>query len=112
MNIGQLARKLGLSTRTIRHYEQIGLLSPARRTSAGYRVYDEEDLVRLQQIRYLLQLDLPLKELGRILTDSLGHLKLPGRTRSSQENKPRVKGIQMARAQRNRQSGVQSRPVS
>lgn len=67
MNIGQLARKLGLSTRTIRHYEQIGLLSPARRTSAGYRVYDEEDLVRLQQIRYLLQLDLPLKEVGRIL---------------------------------------------
>lgn len=48
MNIGQAAKQTGLSTKTIRYYEQIALLSPAKRADNGYRDYGEEDLETLR----------------------------------------------------------------
>ncbi|MCF6526102.1 MerR family transcriptional regulator [Streptomyces sp. JJ36] len=52
MRIGELAERAGVSTRTLRYYEFRGLL-PARRAVNGYRVYDEDDLRQVEQIRVL-----------------------------------------------------------
>jgi DNA-binding transcriptional MerR regulator len=67
--IGQLAELAGVSVRTLHHYDQIGLLTPAARTEASYRLYGEAELLRLQQILFFKELDLPLDEVKRILDD-------------------------------------------
>jgi DNA-binding transcriptional MerR regulator len=67
--IGQLASMAGVTVRTLHHYHHIGLLTPSARTAAGYRLYRERDLLRLQQILFFKELDLPLAEIGRILDD-------------------------------------------
>jgi DNA-binding transcriptional MerR regulator len=61
MRIGELARKAGTTTRTLRYYEARGLL-PARRGENGYRRYDEEDLRLLHQIRLLQDFGFELEE--------------------------------------------------
>ncbi|MEU7279454.1 MerR family transcriptional regulator [Streptomyces sp. NPDC045431] len=61
MRIGELARRAGTTTRTLRYYESRGLL-PARRAENGYRTYDESDLRLLQQIRTLQDFGFDLEE--------------------------------------------------
>ena len=60
--VGELARRTGLSVRTLHHYDAIGLLSPSHRTEAGHRLYAADDAVRLQQILSLRQLGFSLEE--------------------------------------------------
>lgn len=50
LTVGELARRAGLTVRALRHYDEIGLLSFQRRTWAGYRLYGEAEIQRLQQI--------------------------------------------------------------
>jgi predicted kinase len=54
LQIGELAKQTGLSIRTLRYYDEIGLLVPSHRTEAEYRLYSEADIARLQQILSLL----------------------------------------------------------
>jgi DNA-binding transcriptional MerR regulator len=61
MRIGELARLAGTSTRSLRYYEEQGLL-PARRAANGHREYDESDLRLVQEIRSLLQIGFALEE--------------------------------------------------
>ena len=56
MQIGEVAERTGLTQRTLRYYEAIGLLAPASRMEGGFRLYSEDDLRRLQQIMELKQL--------------------------------------------------------
>ncbi len=65
--VRQLAKLAGVSVRTLHHYDQIGLLQPTSRTAAGYRQYGEKDLLRLQQILFFKELDVPLSEIQAIL---------------------------------------------
>jgi DNA-binding transcriptional MerR regulator len=65
--IGELARRTGLTVRTLHHYDQIGLLSPSARSRSGHRLYQERDVARLQQIVSLRQLGLPLEEIRECL---------------------------------------------
>jgi DNA-binding transcriptional MerR regulator len=65
--VRQLATLAGVSVRTLHHYDQIGLLKPSARTEAGYRLYGEADLLRLQQIFFFKELDFPLAEIQAIL---------------------------------------------
>jgi DNA-binding transcriptional MerR regulator len=60
--VGELAGRTGVSVRTLRYYDEIGLLSPSRRSEGGHRLYTAEDVVRLQQIRSLSQLGFTLRE--------------------------------------------------
>ena len=62
--IGDLA---GVTTRTIRYYDEIGLLRPSRIGDNGYRFHDQGSLLRLQQILFFREVDVPLKEIQRIL---------------------------------------------
>ncbi len=61
MRIGELAERAGTSARTLRYYEQQGLL-PARRSANGYRVYDEADLRLVREIRSLLDIGFNLAD--------------------------------------------------
>ncbi|MFV0254060.1 MAG: MerR family transcriptional regulator, partial [Beutenbergiaceae bacterium] len=67
--IRDVARATGLTSRTLRHYEQIGLLYPSRVASNGYRFYGEAELARLYQILSLRALELPLATIQVALDD-------------------------------------------
>jgi DNA-binding transcriptional MerR regulator len=67
MKVGALARQTGISIRTLHNYDEIGLLSPSRRTESGHRLYTADDIARLQQIRSLQQLGLSLEEVRACL---------------------------------------------
>jgi DNA-binding transcriptional MerR regulator len=68
-SVKQLAKLAGVSVRTLHLYDQKGLLKPQTRTTAGYRLYGEKELLRLQQILFYKELDFPLKEIKTILSD-------------------------------------------
>ena len=67
--VKEVAQIAGVSVRTLHHYDEIGLLAPRGRTDAGYRLYDDDDLLRLQQILIGRELGLPLEEIRRSLDD-------------------------------------------
>ena len=67
--VGQLSKMAGVSVRTLHHYDHIGLLEPTARTEAGYRLYGEPELLRLQQILFFKELDMPLAKVRTILDD-------------------------------------------
>ena len=65
--VRQVAEMAGVSVRTLHHYDQIGLLEPAGRTPAGYRLYGAQELLRLQQILLFRGLGMPLREIGELI---------------------------------------------
>lgn len=67
MRIGELAKRANVTPRTIRYYEQLGLLGPNQRVGRGFRQYTEQELVRLQKIDALKQLGLSLEEIGSVI---------------------------------------------
>jgi DNA-binding transcriptional MerR regulator len=67
--VAAVARRSGVSVRTLHYYEEIGLLKPSSRTSSGHRLYTPADIQRLQQIRSLQQLGLSLAEIGDCLAE-------------------------------------------
>jgi DNA-binding transcriptional MerR regulator len=71
LKVGELARRTGLTVRTLHHYDEIGLLKPSLHTEAGYRLYTRGDVARLQQV-------LSLRQLGFALEEVRGCLDRPG----------------------------------
>lgn len=67
MHIGRVADAIGLSLRTIRYYEEIGLVKPSGRTAGGFRLYNDEDVDRLLLIKRMKPLGYPLEEMARLL---------------------------------------------
>jgi DNA-binding transcriptional MerR regulator len=65
--IRELSQRAGVPAKTIRYYEDIGLLPPARRGNNGYRVYDERDVERLRFIRQSRAMDFALEDIAEIL---------------------------------------------
>lgn len=66
--VKEIANLAGVTTRTIRYYDEIGLLSPTAIGENGYRYYDRMSLLMLQQILFFRELDVPLKEIENIMT--------------------------------------------
>ena len=97
LTIGQLAEATGVTAKTIRYYEQVGVLSPARRTVAGYRQYERSAVPRLGFIRRARSLGVPLRDLKTLATILDGGPR-PGL-------RPRLRGLvreQLAAVQRQR----------
>ena len=67
MTVHEVSKLTGVSVRALHHYDQLGLLKPAEVTEAGYRLYDEGSLARLQSILLFRELQFPLKDIGQIL---------------------------------------------
>jgi DNA-binding transcriptional MerR regulator len=65
--VHQLANLAGISVRTLHHYDQIELLKPSARNQSGYRLYRQPELLRLQQILFYKELDVPLSQIKDIL---------------------------------------------
>ncbi|MEU8438050.1 MerR family transcriptional regulator [Streptomyces sp. NPDC029216] len=78
-SVGQVAAFAGVTVRTLHHYDKAGLLSPSSRSHAGYRLYDDADLARLQQILFYRELGFTLEDTAAILEDpqanALEHLQ-------------------------------------
>ncbi|RST74386.1 MerR family transcriptional regulator [Siminovitchia acidinfaciens] len=67
MKVKEVAELTGISVRTLHHYDEIGLLSPGRRSESGYREYSDVDLETLQQILFFRELGFPLKKIKDVL---------------------------------------------
>ena len=67
MTVNEVSKLTGVSIRTLQYYDTIGLLKPVEYTEAGYRLYDDTSLERLQQILLFKELEFPLKEIKGII---------------------------------------------
>ncbi|MDY0341639.1 MAG: MerR family transcriptional regulator [Coriobacteriia bacterium] len=80
LTVGEVARLTGTSVRTLHHYDEIQLLVPSSRTDAGYRLYSDDDLRRLQEILLFRELETPLEDIATLLSggafDRRGALEL------------------------------------
>ncbi|MGW0191926.1 MerR family transcriptional regulator [Nonomuraea sp. NPDC003201] len=74
--VGTLAEASGLTVRTLHHWDQIGLLSPSRRTAAGHREYTEQDVIRLYQVLALRRLGLGLESIATCLDVGVDPVRL------------------------------------
>ncbi|MFE0748623.1 MerR family transcriptional regulator [Gordonia sp. NPDC058843] len=79
LTVGVVAGLVGVSIRTLHHYDQVGLVVPSGRTPAGYRVYDDTDIERLHQVLTYRELGFSLEQIATLLddpdVDPLGHLE-------------------------------------
>lgn len=67
MTVGQAASLLGVTVRTLHHWDEIGLVKPSERSSAGYRVYTAADVSRMHRVLIYRELDIPLDDISRLL---------------------------------------------
>ena len=67
LSVNEVSKRTGVSVRSLHHYDAIGLLKPAKVTEAGYRLYGDAELVRLQNIMLFRELQFPLKQIKKIL---------------------------------------------
>lgn len=78
--IKQVAEMAGITVRALRHYDQVGLLHPAYVGENGYRYYTRDELLRLQQIMFFREMDMPLKDIQNVMAGTdyqrLRHMKL------------------------------------
>jgi DNA-binding transcriptional MerR regulator len=67
MQIGEVAERVGLSLRTVRYYEEVGVLSPPTRTGGGFRMYGDDHIAQLLTIKQMKPLDFSLEEMKELL---------------------------------------------
>jgi DNA-binding transcriptional MerR regulator len=104
LRIQQVAAEVGLTTRTIRYYEELGLLKPAARSEGSYRLYDDDDLERLRFIKGLRDdAGFSLAEIGQLLEDEAARARNRQRFRSTSDPDERRAIIRDAYARVDRQ---------
>lgn len=74
--VGDLAKLTGVTVRTLHHYDEIGLVRPSQRSAAGYRLYSDADVHRLQQVLLFRELGLPLEEIAAAIDEAKDRAEL------------------------------------
>lgn len=69
ITVGELSRLTGVTVRALHHYDEIGLVRPSQRTAAGYRLYDDADVLRLQQVLVMRELGVPLDRIAAAIDE-------------------------------------------
>ena len=106
LRIQEVAADTGLTPRTIRYYEELGLLAPAARSEGSYRLYDAEDLERLRFIRGLRDdAGFSLTEIGQLLEDEAARTRNRATFRTSRDDNERRAILEDAVARVDRQVG-------
>jgi DNA-binding transcriptional MerR regulator len=104
LRIQEVAAMLGLTTRSIRYYEEVGLLEPAARSEGAYRLFDEDDVERLRFIKGLRDdAGFSLAEIGRMLEDEAARARNRTRFRSTRDETERRAIVDDALARVDRQ---------
>jgi MerR family transcriptional regulator, copper efflux regulator len=129
MQIGEVATRVGLSLRTIRHWDEVGLVVPSKRSAGGFRLYTEADIDRLVLVKTLRPLDFSLEQMRELLAtmDGLEELgddaeagaELIGRLavfRTAVDSRAealraQVQGLEMLSRELRRLAGENRRPV-
>ncbi|MFA5708012.1 MAG: MerR family transcriptional regulator [Mycolicibacterium sp.] len=91
MQIGQVAARTELSIRTVRHYDDVGLVTPSARSAGGFRLYTDDDVARLLVIRRMKPLGFSLAEMKELL-DSLETLDNPDSTAAARRRAAKLLG--------------------
>ncbi|MFE3738149.1 MerR family transcriptional regulator [Streptomyces sp. NPDC059134] len=101
MQIGEVAARTELSLRTIRHYEETGLVVPSARSQGGFRLYTEKDVARLMVIRRMKPLGFTLEQMGDLL-DATDRLDADGELPEGEHRElvERVRAFEQAAAER------------
>jgi DNA-binding transcriptional MerR regulator len=107
LRIQEVAAETGLTTRTIRYYEELGLLKPAARSEGSYRLFDPDDLERLRFIKGLRDdAGFSLAEIGQLLEDDLARVRNRSRFRSTTDQDERRAILEDALGRVDRQIGT------
>lgn len=95
MKISEFAKKSGVTVKTLLHYDKIGLLQPSLKTEAGYRIYREEDFIRLQQITTLKFVGLSLEEIKQLINKKSPDIKsmISVQTKVLEEKKKQIERV-------------------
>lgn len=112
--VGQVAQAAGVTVRTLHHWESLGLLMPSRRSAAGYRLYDGDDVARLQRALAYRALGFSLEEVRALLDDDGVDVAAELRRQSEQLREGAHRLLAMAdaidRQRRARQMGIELEP--
>jgi len=95
--ISQVSKRFGISTRTLRYYEQIGLIEPAKKEDFAYRMYSQDAILRLRQIIVLRKLRIPLKQIADILQSGDGTAAIEAFERSLSEIEDELTALSVIR---------------
>lgn len=95
MKIGEFARKSGITVKTLLHYDKIGLLQPSSKTEAGYRIYCDENFIKLQQITTLKFIGLSLEEIRQIINEKGQNIEsiISIQTKALEEKKKHIETV-------------------
>ena len=114
-SIGEVARFTGVSQRMLRHYDEVGLLVPSDRTVAGYRQYDDRDLLRLQRILSLRATGMGLDDIARALdaapADALEQLRAQEQTLRTAITRMEGQLAMVEKTRRAREAGINLSPA-
>jgi DNA-binding transcriptional MerR regulator len=112
LQIGDVAERTGLSLRTVRHYEEVGLLPPARRSPGGFRLYGDAAVQRLLVIKQMKPLEFTLEQMRELLDhlDELAAGPAPERRRQIEDHLRRYQELVTQRVDtlRERLTGAQA----
>ncbi len=103
LKVGELAKRTGLTVRTLHHYDEIGLLKPSLKTESGHRLYTAVDVARLQQVLSLRQLGFSLEQVRDCLDRpgfSPREVDRPARRAATGTDRATAKAVRSARGDR------------
>jgi DNA-binding transcriptional MerR regulator len=95
LKISEFAKRSGVTVKTLLHYDKIGLLQPSLKTEAGYRIYCDEDFIKLQQITTLKFIGLSLEEIKQLINEKGQNIEsvISVQTRALEEKKKHIETV-------------------